>query len=248
MKELIGMTCCVAMLCLLGCRTPQAASETLAASRSDAADSAGKAAPVPGPPPVPALDGPIEVALRVEAITREGHRFIESNKSLQSGDQIALHVGLNEEAYVYIGVLSESRAPSILFPRGAQSERFSAGAERRIPQVGQWLRLDKDVGREDIFVYASRTALTLEEALARLKLDSARFRTVAPASVRPPGPASARPPAKAVAPRAPTGMRDDGPGMLSAGNRGFDLVDERGVDVQTEGGVTRVHFQIMHTK
>lgn len=236
MTKLIQTTWCSAALSLFACAAPRPAARPAQPEPAVAAT----AEPIPSPAPALALDGPIEVTLRVEAITREGHGFIESDKGLRSGDQIALHVGVKEPAYIYIGLASAGGGQSLLFPRGSASELLSPDSVRRIPQPGQWFRLDKDAGREDIFVYASRTPLTGDEVLTRLRRDSVGFRAAALASAKPTAVAAARP--------RPRPSANDAPGKLSADDRGLDLVDDKGADVQTDGGVTRAHFRIRHAK
>lgn len=223
---------CVGLF-LASCRTAPPA--------GDAKEPAGRTDKVAAPNPAPVREGPIEVSLRVEAVTKSGQGFVESGKTLRTGDQIALHVGISEAAYVYVGHSAPTGAQTILYPTSG-NELFAPGTERRIPAPGQWLRLDKEIGREDVFVYASRTPLSADEVLSRLKQDRARSQAAAaPAKT---SAATTRPATKRPA-RRPS---EDAPELLSANTRGLDLVDDKGADIQTDRGVTRAHFEINHAK
>jgi hypothetical protein len=224
--------CAVALLS--GCRTTT--SETTGA-RPEAPP------PAPAfPAPQPALE-PIDVTLRVEASTSKGRRFIESDEALHSGDRVALHVSLNEPAYVYVGHAAASGRRTVIFPP-AGSQLLAAGVHR-IPEPGQWFKLDRDVGEEDLFVYASRAPLTSEQMDAFLKDDTVKWRRVRPA----PGPE----PKTTNTKRRSTHRRrlaaaGEEPGALSPATRGLSLVAEEGSEVEIDKDLTKVHFLIRHRK
>jgi hypothetical protein len=181
---------------------------------------------------------PVDLGLRVEALTRKGQGFIDSDEPLRSGDRLALHITVSEPAYVYVGYSSTGKAGSLLFPKSAP-ERIAPGVGFRYPPPGQWLELDKKFGQEDIFVYAAKRMLTNEETMALLKEDSAKVQRVSKATLSPKKKKVAKQPAQ---------PGDDSPEALSASTRGLQVVGEGGAEVQAENGVTKAHFLIRHEK
>jgi hypothetical protein len=181
---------------------------------------------------------PIVVDLKVEAVTRKGQGFIDGQEILRSGDKLALHVALSESAYVYVGLLAADGSRSVVFPQG-ESTILGAAVDHRIPAPGQWFKLDRDSGQEDIFVYASRKPLTQEQTLALIAEDGARVRAQAP-----------KPAPKAKRPRKPSAAAppDDAPGGLSPDTRGLAVVTDEPADTKGDPDLTRAHFPIRHRK
>lgn len=209
---------------LAGCKTAGPVQQ----ARQDEAPDAGVAAP----PPVP--DRPIAVDLKVEAMTRKGQGFIDSEEILRSGDKLALHLVLSDPAYVYVGLLAADGSKSVVFPKEGH-QILSAGIDHRIPALGQWFKLDRDTGREDIFVYASRKPLASEQTLALLDQDAARVRQAKAPKVK--------------HPKRPSGSQgDDGPGALSPDTRGLDVVSDEQGQAKADPNLTRAHFPIRHKK
>jgi hypothetical protein len=198
--------------------------------------SGGKTAGTPAPPAQPTR--PIAVELKVEAVTHKGQGFIDGQEILRSGDKLALHVSLSEAAYVYVGLLAADGSRSVVFP-GGESTLFDPGADHRIPAAGQWFKLDRDTGQEDIFVYASRKPLTQDQTMALIAQDAAQVRAQAP-----------KPAPKAKRPRKTTAVAppDDAPSGLSPDTRGLAVVTDEPVDTKADLDLTRTHFPIRHHK
>lgn len=186
---------------------------------------------------------PIELALHVEALTAKGPaRFIDSDEVLRSGDRLALHVDVSEPAYVYVGHRAANGTRSVIYPRSG-SELVAPGLDHRIPAAGQWFKLDRDAGQEDLFLYASRQQLSSEEMAKLLETDSARWK-VTEARPRPKPPVKAKPASK-------PGSTTSAPATEGVPP---DLDQSRGLDLDTSGDIergkdlTRAHFLIRHAK
>jgi hypothetical protein len=187
--------------------------------------------------PAPAApEKPVEVTLRVEAITKAGQHFIESDDTLRTGDRLALHVGVSEASYVYVGLASAAGTRALVFPASTAQTAVQPGTEQRIPAAGQWFKLDRDTGQEDVFVYASRRQLTSAEALDLVKKDSGRVKKPAAAS-----------PKKTSVKRPAATPRDDAPEALSPDTRGLEVVGDPTQD-QASDGVARRRFTIQHRR
>ncbi len=231
--------CCMAAL-LMGCQTSSRASGTGPAGPAPTAAPTEAPTAAPSPAAAPTADKPIDLALRVEALTAKGPpKFIDSDESLRSGDRLALHVEVSEPSYVYVGHRAPNGKRSVIFPRSG-NELFAPGMDHRIPAAGQWFKLDRDSGQEDLFLYASRKALTSDETLKLLESDSARWKRTEP-----------RAPAKTVSKNKPGATQpsqpEDGmPGKLEPGNRGL-IIDES-ADIEADKDLTKAHFLIRHRK
>lgn len=235
-------TCSLAAA-LAACRTgpavPDAAPRPAAASPG--APAAGAQASdlpraQPAPAATPAPEKPVDVSLRVEAVTRRGHGFIESDETLRSGDRMALHVAVSEPAYVYVGLASSNGSRSVIHPKG-EPELLATGTDLRVPPGSQWLKLDKTTGQEDLFVYASRRVLTKAQLAALLEADGKRARRASAPRAAPASGAGARRPAPPA---------DDSPDALSPATRGLEVVGDSGSELATEGGITKAHFTVQH--
>jgi uncharacterized protein DUF4384 len=207
--------------------------------------------PPPAPPPDP--NRPINVRLQVEAQTRTGLRTVLPDETLHSGDRMAMTFVVDEPAYVYVALAAADGSTQLIFPRPGSDARVSAESPTRVPPVGQWFRLDKSTGQEDLFVYAARDPLSPETLSARLKTDAAKAKDKAKASAS----SSARKPgdprrgSSGTSPKPPprggtTPPKDpDAPGGLSSANRGMQLEDD---PTQVSNGVTSLHFGVKHAK
>jgi hypothetical protein len=216
------------------------------------------AAQVTAPPQVVVVDDgkAVDVNLKVEAVTPKGQTFVDSGETLHTGDKIALHVGVNATSYVYVALAAADGTQNVIFPHDPAKPEgavLKPGSDQRIPGEGQWFRLDKTVGHEDIFVYASKKALTKDEVLARVVADNKKPRRPAghkggkgtpKGTPRPHGSGSG---SKEIGHTTGTvvAANDDAPTAANDDTRGLDLVDE-----STTGAdqVTRRHFTINHSK
>jgi hypothetical protein len=204
------------------------------------------------PPPEakkpPPSDQPITVELRVEALTKSGSKMIESEDTLHSGDRMALQVSVDQPAYVYVALApADGGKPQVLYPpKDAAEAQVQPGAATRIPPAGQWFRLDKDTGQEDILVYAAHEPMSAETLEKNMLTDAREF-----AGKKPAQPKKPKPPKKKVASSSSStsssgGGGDDAPGGLGSGTRGLALDTEE--PAKTEGGITSLHFAIHHKK
>jgi hypothetical protein len=163
-------------------------------------------------------------------------------------------VGVNAPAYVYVALASADGSQAVIFPKAdgqPDSAILKPGAEQRIPGDGQWFRLDKTVGHENIFVYAAKKPLTKEDVLSRVVADNKK-----PRKATPPKGAGPRKPPKQPKPSHGGGgvgnttgtvvaANDDAPVASNDDTRGLELVDEATVGADQ---VTRKHFTINHAK
>lgn len=230
---------CWLVASLLGCHTPVAEAPAqparpvaLPALPELPASSPGVkiASPAPTSP-----QDPIALDLRVLARTPSGERAVSSGETLRSGDQLALFARLSEPAYVYVGLAGPDGKGTLL--ADPQAGPLAAGVEHRFPPAGRWLRLDQAIGREDIFVYASRAPLTREQSLQLLRDDTARTRSAA----RPARPERKPDPAQRRAEDA------DAPPLLTADTRSI-VLDESGAEIQADVGLTKAHVVVMHRR
>jgi hypothetical protein len=198
------------------------------------------AAAEPEPPAEPQVvdDGkPVEVDLKVEAVTAAGQGFVDFGQRLRAGDKLALYVTPDEAAYVYVALASSNQdAPVLLFPGADQAAIVGAGKTERVPRVGRWFKLDGGAGREDLYVYAAKRPLTAEDVLSRVKADAEADRVAAAKAE------AAAKRKKKGKPNRPPLAQNDAPGLVSAETRSLELVE----DEPAEAGVTKKHFSIKH--
>jgi hypothetical protein len=236
-----------------GCKTTQPKTEPMpvVAAPPDAGAAVAKA-----PEPAVLDDGKaVDVSLKVEAVTPKGQAFVDSGGTLHTGDKIALHVGVNAPAYVYVALASADGSQSLLFPpEGAKADAavMKPGGDQRVPALtDKWYRLDKTTGFEDIYVYASKKALTKDDVLGRVVADNKKPRKPA---TKTPGTTTRKPRPKAT-PHGGDGVghttgtvvaaNDDAPVASTDDTRGLDLVDDATTSADQ---VTRKHFTITHAK
>jgi hypothetical protein len=202
---------------------------------------------------VPDDGKPVDVSLKVEAVTPRGQTFVDSGETLHTGDKIALHVGVNVPAYVYVALAAADGTQNLIFPRddsNADGAILKPGGDRRVPAEGQWFRLDKTVGHEDIFVYASKKPLSKDDVLGRVVADNKKPRkAIAGKGGKHPAPKPRPRNNDSGGTGHPTGAvvaaNNDAPAASNDDTRGLELVDE-----STTGPdqVTRRHFSIDHSK
>lgn len=195
--------------------------------------------PAPEPPPPPAA-GPVELTVAVEAFTKAGELVpVRSGQTLHSGDRIAFTVGVTAPAYVYVALADAEQTPSIIFPREGDV-RVEPGKAHRIPAEGQWFRLDKDTGYEDLFVYAAGNPIARDEILARTRGQLDRLAELRKRAQHKPKPARPRPKQTTVA------RADDAPGALTDDTRGLEL--DEGPTTADAGAVIQQHLLIKHAR
>lgn len=81
-----------------------------------------------------------------------------SGESLRSGDRIALKVQVDHPVYVTVVVREPSGEVAIVYPQHGLL-RVLPGAVRIIPEEGNALELDEQLGEESLFVIASKLPL-----------------------------------------------------------------------------------------
>ncbi|MCS6913017.1 MAG: DUF4384 domain-containing protein [Myxococcales bacterium] len=194
-----------------------------------------------GPGQTPARAEPIHVSLQVEALTKKGQHFIQSGETLRSGDRMALRVEVDRPAYVYIGQADSAGEPTLLFPRSGD-ERLQPGAPVRIPPPGQWFRLDKQTGEENLFVYASAQPIAPEALRARMQTDAESARAFSRTAAQDKGQGRGRKAGKGRS------SSSDAPGGLTVGTRGLELDSGAGPQVLVDDkGVSTLRFTVRHT-
>ncbi len=198
--------------------------------------------------PVVDSDPRVDIQFRAEAIPQRGEGFVvdDSEITLRSGDRVAFYVSVNKPAYAYVGIHSSDGSQTLIYPSGAEQQTvLSPGAEHRIPSAGVWMKLDKNVGQEDIFVYASKTLLTAQAALDLLREDSkGRVKKVVAATKT-----FSKKSSPSVKAAKSTATAPPPPGVLDE-VRGIELVSPEPSEAAQEfsNGVTRKHVVITHRK
>jgi hypothetical protein len=211
-----------------------------------------EAAPLEPPPheiqpQAAANETPIDVRMLVEALTRTGQHMVAPTETLRSGDRMAIQVGVDQPAYVYVALAAADGTSSLLFPKSGD-QLVKPRTITRIPPAGQWFRLDKDTGQEDLFVYASRQPLGTEELQTRMKSDTMVAKSLVTTAKTPSKPRKPKSAAIRTKPAAASAAsaESDAPAGLSSSTRGLELDSEE--PAQTQNGVTAVHFAIRHSK
>jgi len=99
-----------------------------------------------------------------------GKRVLKPGAPLPTNARVAFTLRSSKEAYVYLFQKKPSGAVAVLFPdaRAGAPNPLPAGAAVRIPQGDLRYRVtDEDLGVENVYIVASRTAIpTLEKAAA----------------------------------------------------------------------------------
>lgn len=86
---------------------------------------------------------------------------------LKTGDEIKMVVELKKECYVYVILQDSKGGVSLLFPENVRQfvGDYKAGKNYYIPKGREWSELDKNTGRETIYLLASAERLVELEAL-----------------------------------------------------------------------------------
>jgi hypothetical protein len=121
-----------------------------------------------------------------------------------------------------------------LYPKSGNEAQLKPGSATRIPAAGQWFRLDKETGQEDLFIYAAHQPLAADDLQARMTKDAAVVKPAAAPAKKKPRPRHASADA-------------DAPGGLGGGTRGMTEETEDPAQVD-QNGVTTSHFAIRHKK
>lgn len=92
---------------------------------------------------------------------------ITRDTALKTGDEIKMVIELKKECYVYV-ILQDSRGGvSFLFPENVKqfASDYKSGKNYYIPKGREWNELDKNTGKETIYLLASAERLVELEAL-----------------------------------------------------------------------------------
>lgn len=192
---------------------------------------------------------PVRISLLVEAWGRDGVRIVEPGETLRSGDRMALQVELDQAAYVYALYADTTGAVHRLFPK--EGDVLLQPGRRRVPPLGQWLRLDDRTGLENLFVVAQSTRLSTAELESRVQAQLAADPPAAPVQparpnkTRRPRPgASHRRPVKSL----PTDKDHPPPSLLvdmdSTVTR--DIALDQGTSAHFDGRGAIVRFSFVH--
>ncbi len=206
------------------------------------------------PPPTsePAATGPVTVSLVVEAL-RKGKKQsqpLEAGAKMRDGDRLALHLQVDQPAYLWVFQASPSGDVEKIFPKVESARRVEPDLALRIPRFGRWLQLGGQHGRENLLVVASPQRVP--EAVLWRRMTAELARDPDPARSRRkkvrhryrPKPATAGETEKRVA------SADPPPGYLSRGEpdpRGFVEVAGDGLRAEQErDGVAVIRFWLRH--
>lgn len=193
-------------------------------------------APVTAPEPTPvattAPDKPVDLMLRIDAISATKGAFeLQPGDVLKSGDRLAVTVRVDQPAYVYVTVISSDGSSKRLFPKDGD-QQVTPSEPLRIPKNPEkWIPLDSTTGQENVFVYAAKKPLGAEEQLTLLNADVETVKAAAKRSSKP---------------KASKGK--DAPSHLTADSRGVILEDEEGSPPSTvdPSGVVKKRFIVRH--
>lgn len=193
-------------------------------------------APVTAPEPTPvaatAPDKPVDLTLRLDAISATKGAFeLQPGDVLKSGDRLAVTVRVDQPAYVYVTVISSDGSSKRLFPKDGD-QQVTPSEPLRIPKNPEkWIPLDSTTGQENVFVYAAKKPLGAEEQLTLLNADVETVKAAAKRSSKP---------------KASKGK--DAPSHLTADSRGVILEDEEGNPSSTvdPSGVVKKRFIVRH--
>lgn len=191
----------------------------------------------------PTPEKPPNVTLRLDGISSsKGAHELEPGEILRSGDRMAVNVGVDQPSYVYVAVASASGSPQFIFPKSGDQQIDSSKPVRIPANPEKWIVLDKQVGQEDVFVYASPKPIPSTELTNLITADAAASKKAAAkraSKVATPGPAKTKP-AK--------GKTEDA-GALSAGSRGISVeADDTDETPPTPGNPNIVvkRFSVIH--
>lgn len=199
--------------------------------------------PPPTPPPAAATpdpaptaeapaaekDKPVDVALRVDAISASKGAFeLQPGDKLKSGDRMAVTVRVDQPVYVYVTLISGDGSSRRLFPKEGD-QQVTPSEPLRIPKNPEkWISLDANTGQENVFVYAAKKPLPAEEQLNLLNADVELV--------------------KASAKHKSKKKDKDSPSHLSADNRGVVVEGEDGnaAEGADKNGVVKKRFLVRH--
>jgi hypothetical protein len=116
----------------------------------------------------------LEWAFAVLSTSTTGESLIAINRdtTLHSGDQIKMMVRLTSDCFVYVIHEGSSGEISLKFPYDLKqfTTDYKVARNYYIPKGREWFKLDKNTGRETIYVLASaQRLLDLEAILGKYK-------------------------------------------------------------------------------
>jgi hypothetical protein len=195
-------------------------------------------APAPAPTQPPPVDNgkPIDVKLRLDAISASKGAFeMQPGDVLKSGDRMAINVLVDQPAYVYVTMISGDGTSQRLLPKSGDLQVTPTEPLRYPKNPEKWMTLDKNIGQENVFVYAAKRPLLPEEQLNMLNADVA---TVKAAAAK-----RASKPKSAAKPK-------DAPAHLTADSRGVTLDDDddQGAAASSTeaNGIIKKRFMLQH--
>jgi hypothetical protein len=215
------------VLAVLGCghrgatlQTPIGGAATKAAS--SAAPGSSRGAVDTAPPPAESLSIRLQVRARRDHLTFD----VPPDGTLYTGDFIELRVAVNTKAYVDVIQLSPDGRPTALLSSSG-GVLLRPGGARRIPfEPTDWYQLDEDVGKETVYVIASREPIAaIDQTLGKEILEIREMNSSPPPSSRPEGSTTTpqtAPPGASRSRRARRVVRPER--MLTIANRGIRKV------------------------
>ena len=97
--------------------------------------------------------------------TPEDYKEVEINEGgvLHSGDLVKIKFEVQEEAYVYLLAFDSKGNLNKLFPSRDTPEpvKFKPGETYSYPEENKWLELDKNTGRETIYLITSKEPIEI---------------------------------------------------------------------------------------
>jgi hypothetical protein len=189
------------------------------------------------PPTPPVKEGPVDVKMRVLAMTSvnpDPHEIM-NGEALKSGDKVAITVKVDQPAYIYVAKAPSDGTTTLIYPDSGDVQ-IAPDNLVHIPREGRWFKLDQHTGQEKFFVYAAKQAIPRATLDDRIKFDAAAVKISARVRPTPPSTSSIADPKPNLAP-GPGGIERDVvvDGEDPSGSVGSD-------------GVTRRRFTILHHK
>ena len=233
-KGLVSTLSALSCVALLACTTPQKKPDEVPPGGATTAQT-----PSTTPPPA-VSDKPVELTLRMDAITaKEGNVELKPGGTLKSGDRMAISFSVDQPAYVYIAMAPASGSPTILYPKSGD-ELVKPGQTVRFPSnTEKWIKMDESTGVENFFVYASKTPMPSSDLINMVNADAATAKKRAAArAAATSGKSSGKSKSGAAAP------------VLTADSRGVEVEGEepetQPTSVAGSPGVVRKSFSVNH--
>jgi hypothetical protein len=129
--------------------------------------------PPPEDPPKSGEVSPLELDVGLFYEGGDGRLYpVREGMVLNSKDNYALYLKPSQASYVYAYQVDSSQKAFKIFPNQDYSKALNPlkASELWVPEGGEFLYLDENPGREELYVFATRAPAPALEGLAQVKL------------------------------------------------------------------------------